>query len=552
MVPAGEYVPGATTVRSFTLANLRTRVAADAGFVPVLVVFSTSTCLMTLEIAAGRLVSRHLGASLYTWTSVIGVVLGGLSLGQFIGGRIADRSAFPRAKLAPLLHLSALGVLSVLLQDHLMGGTIRPSAISWPLWVLLNVLVIFTVPAVLLGLFSPIASRIVIREEERVGRAVASIYVAGTVGSILGTFLAGFVLVDLIGTRAVVGAVAVTLALTGLLARTRPIGVVAVAAVSVASVMAASPSHEFARYGIALGLRASAQPGTVYADDSAYQHVLVREAGEQLILQLDNLIHSYASVDDPMELGYGYEDLYAAVTDALADPDEPLRTLSIGGGGFVFPRYLRRRYPHATIDVVEIDPAVTRAAREYMGLTEAEYDGMRVITADARAFVREERLRASNEMDYAGYDFIYGDAFNDFGVPAHLLTSEFNESLRSLLQPRGAYLLNLIDLDVGEGGKILGAVARTLAAAFDFVYVLEPADTAEGVGRTTFVLIASLMELSESTLGELVAVKGHLLGSAAPSGPDERMKTILGQESFVLTDDFAPVEKLLIPVLLSR
>ena len=45
---------------------------------------------MALEMVAGRLVTRHLGSSIYGWTSVIGVLLGGLSLGNFLGGKIAD------------------------------------------------------------------------------------------------------------------------------------------------------------------------------------------------------------------------------------------------------------------------------------------------------------------------------------------------------------------------------------------------------------------------------------------------------------------------------
>ena len=59
--------------------------------VPAATVFLASACVMVLELVAGRLVARHLGSSLYTWTSVIGVVLAGITIGNYIGGRIADR-----------------------------------------------------------------------------------------------------------------------------------------------------------------------------------------------------------------------------------------------------------------------------------------------------------------------------------------------------------------------------------------------------------------------------------------------------------------------------
>jgi hypothetical protein len=40
-------------------------------------------------------VAPQLGVSLYTWTSVIGVILAGMSLGNYLGGRMADRWASP-------------------------------------------------------------------------------------------------------------------------------------------------------------------------------------------------------------------------------------------------------------------------------------------------------------------------------------------------------------------------------------------------------------------------------------------------------------------------
>ncbi len=66
-------------------------------------VFWSSLCVMVLELTASRLIAQHLGASLYTWTSVIGVVLAGLSAGNFLGGWLADRH--PPAKTLGWLFL---------------------------------------------------------------------------------------------------------------------------------------------------------------------------------------------------------------------------------------------------------------------------------------------------------------------------------------------------------------------------------------------------------------------------------------------------------------
>src|SRR3990170_2961723 len=47
---------------------------------------------MSLEFAASRLLTPVFGSSIYTWGSLIGVVLVGLSMGYHVGGRLADRN----------------------------------------------------------------------------------------------------------------------------------------------------------------------------------------------------------------------------------------------------------------------------------------------------------------------------------------------------------------------------------------------------------------------------------------------------------------------------
>ena len=56
----------------------------------------------------------------------------------------------------------------------------------------------------------------------------------------------------------------------------------------------------------------------------------------------------------------------------------------------------------------------------------------------------EDQLAAETKPEY---DFIYGDAFNDFSVPWHLTTSEFTSDVKKLLDPeRGVFLANIIDI----------------------------------------------------------------------------------------------------------
>ena len=71
----------------------------------------SSACGLVVEIVAGRLIAPYVGMSLYTWTAIIAVVLAGLSVGHWIGGRLADGEPTPRQsylRLAVFLGLAAL------------------------------------------------------------------------------------------------------------------------------------------------------------------------------------------------------------------------------------------------------------------------------------------------------------------------------------------------------------------------------------------------------------------------------------------------------------
>src|SRR5262249_6292113 len=106
-------------------------------------------------------------------------------------------------------------------------------------------------------------------------------------------------------------------------------------------------------------------------------------------------------------------------------------------GAYTFPRYILHTYPGSMVDAVEIDPAVVRANVAAMGLTTDTQ--VRTIIGDARQLVEQ---RAGSPA----YDLVYGDAFNDFSVPWHLTTREFNEKIKKLLTPYGVYMMNIIDV----------------------------------------------------------------------------------------------------------
>src|SRR5208283_4775409 len=114
-----------------------------------------------------------------------------------------------------------------------------------------------------------------------------------------------------------------------------------------------------------------------------------------------------------------------------------LKTLFLGGGAYTFQRHMQYAYPGTEVDVAEIDRAVTNANYQATGLPR-DNTTIKTHWGDARQFV-------DRNQDTRQYDLIFGDAFNDFSVPWHLTTHEFNEKIAKMMSPSGVYMINIID-----------------------------------------------------------------------------------------------------------
>jgi len=184
-------------------------------YTPHAIVFCSSACIMVVELVAGRLIARHLGSSLYTWTSIIAVILAGMSAGNVLGGKLADRWK-PESVLGWLFLGSSL--ISVLtLGVNFVFAEVRPlRGLDWPAQIFFTSLLVFIAPAIALGTISPAAAKMALARSDRVGATIGSFYAWAVAGSILGTFLTGFWLIAALGSRGVVLCTALGLALLGL------------------------------------------------------------------------------------------------------------------------------------------------------------------------------------------------------------------------------------------------------------------------------------------------------------------------------------------------
>ena len=184
--------------------------SAWAWLVPNFTVFISSLCIMVVELVAGRLIARYVGSSLYTWTSVIGIVLAGIAAGNYIGGRLADRYRALEALASLFLLSSAACLLIPLLNDRVADLAFLRSR-EWSLRIAMHVFLVFFLPAAFMGSISPVAAKMALGLSTQTGRTVGSVYSWGAVGGIVGTFLTGYFLIAEMGT------VAVLLSVSGIL-----------------------------------------------------------------------------------------------------------------------------------------------------------------------------------------------------------------------------------------------------------------------------------------------------------------------------------------------
>ena len=478
-------------------------------FAAGLLVFFSSAAVLVLEILAGRLLAPYVGVRLETYTGIIGTVLAGISLGTWLGGRLADR-VDPRRTLGALLVVAGAFTLWVVPAVRLLGQ--MPLG-RGPTAIVLLAFVFFP-PAALLSAVGPTVVKLQLDDLEVTGRVVGRLSALGTAGAIFGTFATGFVLVAALPTRPIVLGLGVLVVMTGaaLHWRLAPRGRAGLGALLVTGLVAG-------------GLAAA--PSSPCQHETPYFCARVETDPERpsgRVLVLDTLHHSYVDLADATYLGFGYTRSIADVVGAAFPEERPLRALHIGGGGFTLPRYIAATRAGSTSVVLEIDATLVEIARTRLGLVTGP--DLLVRVGDARLALRDEATGA--------YDVVIGDAFGGLAVPWHLTTRQFVEEVRRTLRPGGVYAVNVID---NPPLRFARAEAATLAAVFAHTAVVASRDQATGRVGGNFVLVGSDAPL------DLAAIRAG--DAARGGGKDARPGTTFAEDAPVLTDDYAPVDQLL-------
>ncbi|MCG8426671.1 MAG: fused MFS/spermidine synthase, partial [Chromatiales bacterium] len=404
-------------------------------------VFLSSALLLVLEVVAGRLIAPYVGVSLYTWTAVIGVILAGLSLGNWWGGVWADRGAGETAAGVTLV-LSGLACLAIPLLLTLIAPTIQTSQLSLLSSSLLLVLSLFFIPAMLLGIVTPILTTLALGLSTRTGHIVGMMHALAAIGSIVGTFVTGYWLIQSFGSRAVVLTAAAILALLAVpLIRTKRTLIYPALAL-VATLLSIVT-------GLRNGFLDPCQEESQYFCIRVVEEPWDVPPGQLKSLVLDHLLHGSNHSTTPGLLAAPYVQLMDELVLSQFTETDKLKFFYIGGGAYTLPRATLHLYPNATVTVAELDPAVTQIAEEQLFV---DTDKMTIHHADARMVLQREATQQ--------YDVIVADAFHDIAIPSHLVTQEMAELVLSRLTDNGIYTLNIVD--AFPNAQLVKAMIKTL------------------------------------------------------------------------------------------
>jgi spermidine synthase len=483
---------------------------------------------MVLEMAGSRVVAPYMGTSLVVWTSLIGIIMVSLTLGYWLGGIVADR----RPEMSILHYI----ILAAALVTAIVGAAASPvlealssSVRNVYIASVIAAAVLFAVPSALLGMVSPFIVRLAMHNVLSSGGTVGKFSALSSAGSIIGTFLGGFVLISFFSSRTILFMVAFTLALAALIVRGGRAVLPVIAAIFAAACGFYYESDDMAREARFMATTEMSGEITV---ETHYNTIRVMERaanGTNLrirILQTDPLgAQSLMYVDRPNDLYSDYTKFYDLAFHYKPDVK---KILMLGGGGYCVPKHITATRPGAAVDVVELDPGITGVARKYFNLEDRP--GQRIFHEDARMFVnRESEALSQNAQKYdAVFEDVFGSSYN---IPFHMTTAECMKKIRAMMTDDGVFVVNIIS---SIDGELFSGIYSSVASAFPTVMIYPATYPNSSRVRQNIMIVALANENEPYRVPD-----------------DDYMASLLAHRwtnSFVprvaaFTDAFAPVEK---------
>lgn len=415
-------------------------------------VFICGAMTMVLELVAARVLSPYVGSSNLIWTSIIGIMLISMSLGYWIGGKIADKKQ-DLTDLSQFILIAAITTSVIPILETVIVNSLAQMINQLIIVAIISATFLFGIPSFMLATASPIAVKLKNNEQKEVGTVSGKISSLSTVGSILGTFVAGFILIPNIGVSNIILGSSIILLLLSIMIYPNK-----------------NKKHMIYMVFILIGiiilnvvgkyLLKKEHPDIIKDVDSEYSRIWVTNITSAngtnfKTLRVDTGLESYMN-EKTGEMGAKYLTYYDLFEYYNKKANN---TLMIGGAAYTYPKHYLKKYGNKKIDVVEIDKKMTEIAKE-----EFDFDlsnpNLKIYHQDGRSY-----LNYSKEK----YDTILIDAFKGLNAPFELTTYEAMCKARNMLNEDGLVITNIISSLEGEQAKFIQHEYATYKAVFDDV-----------------------------------------------------------------------------------
>jgi len=479
-------------------------------------VFVCGAVVMIFELVGSRVLGPYFGTSTFVWTSLIGIILGSLSLGYYLGGKMADKKASLNI-LSFVIFLSAIFIGFTILSKNSLLVFLQTNIRDIRISSIIASLILFLPTSVLLGIISPYSTKLKLDNLNNSGSVVGNFSAISTAGSIFGTFLSGFYLIPRFGTNNLLIMLSIILILVSLAISTKQLIKIKLFTLMMVIVCGVTISN----------LNFMSQKNGFIDIDTAYNRIWIYDYKDtmtgKLVKQMgiNNENHSSMFLDSD-ELVNEYAKYYR-----LAKYFNPnfKKTLMIGGAGYSYPKDFLKKYPEATIDVVEIDPKVTELAKKYFNLK--ENPKLTIYHEDGRVYLNRTQEK---------YDVIFGDAFSSrYSLPYQLTTKEAIQKKFDILNNQGIVILNIISSMEGEKSLFLRAEYVTYRSIFPqvFLFPVRDFDNGEEVQNIILVALKSKDKQNIAFNSDDLELNGYL---------QHLWKKEIDTNIPILTDDYAPVD----------
>lgn len=479
-----------------------------------IIVFITGAMVMILELTGSRVVAPYFGTSLFVWTSLIGIILASLSLGYYLGGKFADKN--PNYKsFSTIIFASGISVGLIAVFKSIILVTVQNITSDVRAGSVTAALILFALPSVFFGMVSPYAVRLKIKDLKKSGRTVGNLYAISTMGSIIGTFLTGFLLIPFLGNTKILLGISFVLVLTALVAYSRYLNrtIFALLVICVGIGVVSQIQELRTKQGL---IDVDTKYNRVWIYDSKFD-----KTNERIrVLQIDPLTVQSAMYLDSDNLVFDYLKFYDLAT--YFNPNIK-NALVVGGAAYSYPKYAITKYPKLNVDVVEIDEQITLLAQKYFRLE--NNPRLTIYHEDGRTFLNRNEKK---------YDAILMDAFSSsYSVPFQLTTVEATRDIYEMLNVDGVVMVNLISAVEGDKGKFFRAEYATYKKIFPQVYVFLVNNVNDPFQVQNIMIVGQKNQTVASFAGDdgFRELFGHLY-----------MKEIIVEEP-ILTDDFSPVDQ---------